>query len=119
MMKNSLMICLVLFIGTMSFAQKPPKTQSIVIQTSAECNDCKERLESNLNYTKGVVFAELDLDSKKLTVKYKTAKLNADKIREQVSKLGYQADNIAADPVAYDKLPSCCKVGGGESHGEH
>ncbi len=44
-------------------------TEKVVIQTSAICDDCKERIENLLNYTKGVTFAELDLVSKKVTVK--------------------------------------------------
>lgn len=94
--------------------KKQPKVTTVVIQTSAECGECKERLEGHLNYTKGVVFSELDLETMKLTVKYKTSVLTADAIKKEVSGLGYDADEVKADPKAYEALPSCCKAGGME-----
>jgi len=94
--------------------KKQPKVTTVVIQTSAECGECKERLEGHLNYTKGVVFSELDLETMQLTVKYKTSVISADVIKKEVSGLGYDADEVKADPKAYDELPSCCKAGGME-----
>jgi len=47
--------------------EKKSKFQTVIIQTSAECGDCKERIENGLNYTKGISFAELDLETKKVT----------------------------------------------------
>lgn len=110
-MKNIIAIAFVMFTLT-SLAQK--KVQEVVIQTSAECGSCKDRIESNLNYVKGIKFAELDVPSKKLTVKFKTKKVSLKEIKEMVVALGYDADALKADVVAYDALPACCKVGGME-----
>lgn len=94
-------------------AQKgEPKVKTAVIQTSAECGDCEERLEEMLNYTKGVSFAELDLTTMKLTVKYKTASITEAEIKEKISKLGYDADEVKADPQAQSELPMCCQPQG-------
>ena len=50
-MKN--IICfLFLALSTTLFAQKPAV---VSIQTNAQCGDCKERIETTLNQTKGVV----------------------------------------------------------------
>ena len=61
---------------------------------------------------RGIKTAILNLEDKVLTVKFRTEKTDADKIRKAVSKLGYDADEVAADPEAYEKLPPCCKKGG-------
>lgn len=118
-MKNSLLFVVMLFIGSVAFGQKEPKVLTVEIQTSAECNDCKVRLEEALNYTKGVNFAELDLNTRKLTVKFKTAAISFDEIKKQISLLGYNADDVKADEAAFNKLPECCKPGGMEGHGGH
>ena len=34
---------------------------------------------------------------------------NPETIREVISKLGYDADNVKADNDAYNKLDGCCK----------
>ncbi len=107
-----------LFVSNLAFSQKPAsKTETVVIMTSAECDECKERIEGSLNYTKGVKFAELDVNSRKLTVKFKNDVITLTEIKKQISNLGYNADEVLADPVAYEKLPACCKAGGMEHTG--
>lgn len=103
-----------------SQAQDKPKVSEIIIQTSAQCGLCKERIEKELAFTKGVRYANLDLKNKKVTVRYQTTKTTPDKIRDVISKTGYDADKVAADPVAYEKLPACCKKGGHDNdHSGH
>lgn len=111
-MKIVVVTCAVLLTSFVSTAQEEPKVKTIVIQTSAECEECEERIEGMLNYTKGVSFAELDLTTMKLTVKYKTATISESQIKEKISKLGYDADDVKADPLAQKELPACCQPQG-------
>jgi periplasmic mercuric ion binding protein len=108
-MKN-LILLLTLALGVMSFKQD--KVQSATIQTSAECGSCKERIEEKLNYTKGIVYSNLDVPTKVLTVKFKTEKISLDEIKKIVSELGYDADDIKANHEKQLKLPKCCQPGG-------
>lgn len=106
-----MVILLFLVTGT-TFAQKSTKNEVIKIKTSAQCGMCKDRIETALAYEKGIVKSDLNVDTKILTVTYKPLKINPGKIRELVSKIGYDADNVPADKLAYSKLPACCKVPG-------
>ena len=103
----------ILFILAVCFSQvlfsQNVKKQTIVIQTSAQCDDCKERIEGALNYTKGVKFADLDLETKKVSVQYKTKKINAQEIKDIIAKIGYDADETKANADAVIKLPKCCQ----------
>ena len=111
-MKYLLAFSLIFFVGT-SFAQdKKAKTETISFKVSVICGSCKDRIEKKLNYTKGVVFAEVDLDKKIVTVKYKTKNLNQDLIKGIVSKVGYDAGEVPRDPEAFEALPKCCKSEG-------
>lgn len=85
------------------------KTDTVNIQTSAKCNDCKERLEHNISFEKGVTFVELDNETKVLTIVYKTKKTNEKKLKAAVTKVGYDADEMVADKKAHDRLPACCQ----------
>ncbi|MBL4654727.1 MAG: hypothetical protein JKY33_02775 [Bacteroidia bacterium] len=40
-------------------------------------------------------------------------KITIDNIRNAISKVGYDADEVEADPVAYEKLHGCCKKDSG------
>ncbi|PKP17931.1 MAG: MerP protein [Bacteroidetes bacterium HGW-Bacteroidetes-21] len=115
-MKNFIVILLVA-VSAQVFAQK--NVTEIEIMTSAQCGMCKDRIEKALAYEKGVIKSEVDLATKKVKVKYNTKKTNPDKIRLAISNVGHDADDIAADPVAYEKLPACCRKPGDPKKVEH
>lgn len=110
-MKTTLLV-LVILLSTSCAIFKGGEKETIVIDTNAECGMCKDRIEGELNYVKGIVFAELDVSSKMLTVKYKKEKITADEIRKKVSEIGYNADDVKADTEAQSQLPACCQPGG-------
>lgn len=111
---KTLMIIIVLFVTGTSWGQKAPKTATVIIHTSAECGECELRLEEGLNFTKGVVFAELNLDTRDITIKYSTKKTSLEELRKVINGLGYDADGQKAEAAALEKLPSCCRPGGME-----
>lgn len=111
-MKKLTTVSMVLVFIGFSFGQSTAKTEVAKIQTSAECGQCKTRLEEKLNYTAGVKFAELNLENKVLEVKFNPKKISLDEIRTIISETGYAADDVKAVPAAVDKLPMCCKPGG-------
>lgn len=116
-MKATLFIMMSLMLG-MAFAQKDPVEvdggHKIEIQTSAICEMCQYTLEKDLTFEKGVKEALLNLDDKVMTIIYNPKKTDANVLRERITKIGYHADTLARDPIAYDNLPMCCKDG---SHG--
>lgn len=89
-----------------------PVKKVVQIKTSSQCGDCKERIESKLNYEKGVVYAELDLETKKVEVKFNQKQTSIDKIRQAIAEIGYNADDVKADVAAQSALPKCCQPGG-------
>lgn len=97
-----------MFIAGISFGQ----VQEVKIKTSAECGSCKDRIEEKLNYTKGIQFAELDVLSKELTVKFNSKKISLVQIKKELSELGYDADEVKANPKSVKELPACCQPGG-------
>ena len=98
-------------IGIFSFnasAQKKEKAE-VKIKTSAQCEDCQKRIEDRLNFTKGVKSAKLDVKTKIVTVVYDPAKTSPEKLKEAISKGGYDADDMPANEKAYKRLPTCCQ----------
>jgi len=85
------------------------QTDTIRILTTAQCETCKKAIEGDMSFEKGVKKSSLDLDTKILTVVYDSKKTNPEKIRVAVTKIGYDADSLTADPRSYKRLPDCCK----------
>ncbi len=111
--KNKILSLLIAALFVMTLSQQgmsqPKKEEVIKIKTSAVCGECKDRIEQGLAYEKGIKDVTLDTETKIATVTFNPLKTNPDKIKEKISKLGYDADDILADPAAYAKLPACCK----------
>lgn len=113
-MRNSVLIMsLLMFMGLSSMTNQNAKTKTITFITTAICGECKDRIEEKLNYTKGVLFAELNLENKMLTVKYKPEIITDVKIKEILASIGYSSDTVVRNHDAYQALPKCCR--GGES----
>jgi len=116
-MKNKL-IKIIIFIGLLSiisydsYGQDESKIKKIDIKVSLQCEMCKERILNDLSFEKGVKDIEVNIEEKSVVVTYNLDKTTPEKIRTAISKIGYDADDIPADPVAYGKLPKCCQKGG-------
>lgn len=112
-MLKSCFVLIALMIASVSFTQN--KTETITIKTQTFCDHCKicescgGKMETDLYYVKGIKLVEYNEKEMSITIKYKTAKTSPDKIRLAISKLGFSADEIPADPIAYEKLDTCCK----------
>jgi cation transport ATPase len=108
-----IMISLVLIVPISVFAQgdKKKKTETVEIQTSAICGMCKERLEKNLAFEKGVKAVELNEEIKVISITYKKGKNDKESLKKAITKIGYDADDLPANQEAHDKLPECCQQG--------
>ena len=106
---KSFFVILALLFNAYQGVSQGKKSEIIVIKTSIVCGMCKDRIEQGLAFEKGIKDVKVDLETKTTTVSYVTLKTNPDQIRKLISKLGYDADSIAADKLAYTKLPACCK----------
>ena len=89
--------------------------QKVVIQTNGVCSKCEALFKENVPFFKGVKDYTYDPKTSKMTISYDAKKTNPDMLRQQISKLGYNADNVKADPAARAKLPACCRVEKGKS----
>jgi periplasmic mercuric ion binding protein len=120
-MRTSFMFLLIVFLsnGSNIFAQEQKNEAKILIQTSAQCEQCKKRIEETMAFEPGVKNSVLDLKTKQVTVVYNPKKTSPDKIRAALSKVGYDADNVPADQKAYKKLPACCKKPGDPDAAPH
>lgn len=108
-------LILTLLVLTLAFSVKAQSNvKTVGIKTSAVCEMCKDRLEKDLTFEKGVKSVNLDLETKVLNIAYIDGKTNPETLRKRVTKVGYNADGLPRDPEAYEKLDPCCKDGGME-----
>ncbi|CAN5493254.1 hypothetical protein BH11BAC1_BH11BAC1_14530 [soil metagenome] len=111
---NTLAALLIFF----SFSVKGQSSKgdsTIIIKTNIycdhclDCNDCGGKLVHDLSFAKGIKRNVVDPKAMTITITYNSAKTSPEIIRGEISKLGYDADEVKANPLAYEKLDGCCK----------
>lgn len=103
---------LVIMVLTSSKGFAQDNMSTMTIKSSTVCEMCKDMIERNLIFEKGVKEVKVDLATKTVEVKYRNDKTTPAKIKAALVKLGYRADDIPADKAAHKKLPECCKKEG-------
>ena len=103
-MKTIILTSILVLQTIVAFAQT-----KVQIQTTAVCEMCKSLIEKNLHTTNGIEKATLSLKTKKVLVEFNPSVISADSVRQVITRLGYNADEVSADPKAYQELHSCCK----------
>lgn len=108
-------------IGILSFvalalgSQAQDQLETITIKTSIacdhcmKCDDCGYNIDTSIRKAKGIKKVEIDPEKNTVEVTYRTDKTTPEQIRIALSKSGFDADDVKADPEAYVKLDGCCK----------
>ena len=105
----TLSLALGLIIGCSGEAEN--KTAEIALNT-IQCGMCTDKIASGLGKLEGVVKIDVDLEKKIGKVVYKAGVINLGVIEKAIAAIGYDANNIPAEPKAYSELDMCCKVPG-------
>ena len=108
-MKAFKLTFLALFLITTAGIAQAKATQKAVIKTpNAACEECKDFLEARLAREEGITSVNVNYTRKTTTVTWITERTNIEEIKAAIANLGFDADEIAADEVAYKRLPKCC-----------
>ena len=77
-------------------------------KVEGQCGECKENIEQALDIP-GISYAEWNVESKMLTVRYNDKKIALDDIHEIISNVGYATSERKANLDAQKKLSACCQ----------
>ncbi|MEO8567857.1 MAG: heavy-metal-associated domain-containing protein [Ginsengibacter sp.] len=108
-MKTFVLAITSLLLFTLSgFGQK--STQKAVINTpGVQCEACKTRIENWLVHEYGISSVKADYKKHTVTVIWYKDRTNIENIKTALANMGYDADDITAEPDAYKRLPKTCQ----------
>ena len=104
---KKVIIVLVLFITTITFAQN--KNERASLEVDGVCMMCKDRIEKAAIRTKGVKSAIWNVDTHELKLIYDARKTNIDSISSKIASVGHDTKKIKATDEAYNSVHPCCK----------
>ncbi len=105
---------LFLLVSVASYGQNSEK-EVLEINTKIYCDHCKmcdscgKNIYDAVHALNGIKKVEILEKESKVRVHFNAEKINADDIRKAISDAGYDADDVKANPLAYEKFDGCCK----------
>ena len=85
-----LVLWVVLLFGAFTAAEAKPEKKTVTFSVNIHCENCKQKIERNLAYEKGVLDLDVSLEKHTVTVTYNAAKTDVQKITDALKKLGYE-----------------------------
>ncbi len=92
-----------------SFAQTKALETARISTPNVRCEECKKRLTTYLDRYDGIQYLNINWRKGEIMVKYLTDRTNIENIKTAIANAGYDADDVPANPEAYQKLPKTCK----------
>lgn len=91
-------------------AEVAHQAHAMVKMPTVICDLCKERIETGLVKTAGIISVNVDPEAKMGHVNYDADQLDQSGVELAIAAIGYQANETLADPEAYAALPDCCRL---------
>ena len=73
-------------------ANKNAKTKVVTFNVNLHCGACKQKVEKNIAWEKGVKDMKVDLDSKTVKITYDPKKTSEDNLKKAIEKLDFTCD---------------------------
>jgi copper chaperone CopZ len=108
-MKTFLLVILAL-LGISTFSVAQARIEKAVIHTPGVMADaCKTSIEIFLVHEYGVSSVKADYRRHTVTVTWYSNRTNIENIKTALANMGYDADDVTAEPDAQKRLPPSCK----------
>jgi len=82
---------LALLFGALATVEAKPDKKVVTFSVEVDCDNCKQKIERNLSYEKGILNLDVSVQKKTVIVTYDAAKTNVEKIIKAFKKIGYEA----------------------------
>ncbi len=92
-----------------SFAQQKGVMKAVIKTPGVQCEACKTRIENRLVHEYGVSSVKADYRKHTVAVIWYTDRTNIENIKTALANMGYDADDVTAEPDAYQRLPKSCQ----------
>jgi len=95
--------------SNVGFAQQKAVQKAVIKTPGLQAETCKTGVENFLVHEYGVSSVKADYKRHTVTVVWYTARTNIENIKTALANMGYDADDVTAEPDATKKLPPPCR----------
>ncbi len=103
---------------TAGLATADKVTARFTVDPQMECSSCENKIKSNLRFEKGVKSVKPSAKEQIVVIEFDDSKTNIDALKAAFAKIGYEAEEVPAQPAEGIECPtesesgcthSCCK----------
>jgi len=105
----SLLIISIFGFIAISSAQIKTADKAVIKTPTVACDNCRDYIEFTVGHSYGVTSVKVDIKKKTTTVTWLTDRTTLENIKVAIANIGYDADDIEAEPSAWRGLPKECK----------
>lgn len=109
MQKYTLIFFVLVAFTNPTFAQQKAIQKAVIHTPGVLAESCKVSIENFLVHEYGVSSVRADFRRHTVTVVWYTDRTNIENIKTALANMGYDADDVKAEPDAYKRLPPACK----------
>lgn len=91
------------------FAQQKAVGKAVIKTPGVLAEACKTSIDNFLVHQYGISSVKADYKRHTVTVVWYTDRTNIENIKYALANMGYDADDVTAEPDAYKKLNAACK----------
>ncbi len=88
-------------------SKKDSNKEKVVFDVYMDCQSCKNKIEKNIPFEKGVKNLDMDLEQQTVAVTYDNRKTDVETLQSAFKKLGYEA-KVPQSACCSDKKPEGC-----------
>lgn len=109
-MKKTLIVFIsILAISLVGFGQVKPIQKAVIATPGVQDEACKTRIENQLAHEYGVKAVKVDFRKHVVGVQWYTDRTNIENIKTAIANMGYDADDVTAEPDACKRLSKACQ----------
>lgn len=109
MKKTLILFISILTFSLAGFSQVKPIQKAVIVTPGVQDEACKTRIENQLAHEYGVKAVKVDFRKHVVGVQWYTDRTNIENIKTAIANMGYDADDVTAEPDAYKRLPKSCQ----------
>ena len=108
-MKARLLTIVSLFITSFTFSQQKALQKAVINTPGVRSEACKTYIDNRLVHEYGISSVKADYKRHIVTVTWFTDRTNIENVKTALANMGYDANDVTAEPDAYKRLGKECQ----------
>ena len=79
---------------------KPKKTEEVTFTVNMTCDGCKQKIEKNISWEKGVKDMEINVEKKTVKINYDPKQTSEEKLKKAIEKLKFTCEKQSSKKVS-------------------